>query len=379
MAITDPPSPLPIDLGGRPAGPGHPCFVVAEIGTAHGGDIVHARELADAAAEAGADAAKLQYVIAREIIHPDTGTVPLPGGPIPLFDRFRELERDVSFYAEMKEYIESKGMVFLCTPFGTESAERLESLPVAAFKIASPELNHFPLLEQIGGYGKPVILSSGVSTLADIEAALSIVGHLPTLLLHCITSYPAPEEEYNLRILPALRSLTGRLVGVSDHSADPLLVPLLSLLMGSCLLEKHITLSRSGGGLDDPIALPPDGFARMIREMRRIEAMPGEDAAAALRETFGAKRMERILGTGRKTLAPSELPNYGRTNRSLHALRRIPGGAVLEPDMIGVLRTEKVLRPGLHPRHLPAVLGKRTSRAVGSGQGITWDDVLFPG
>jgi len=158
-------------IGDRHYGP-NKVLVIAEIGTAHGGSIEKAKELVSAAAEGGADCAKFQCVFAEEIIHPNTGVVPLPGGPIALYERFLSLEEDEEFYASVKAYAESLGMVFLCTPFGLRSARLLMRIECEAMKIASPELNHFPLIDELASYGLPTILSSGVSTPADIDRAL---------------------------------------------------------------------------------------------------------------------------------------------------------------------------------------------------------------
>ena len=361
--------PAPFSRSGR-------CFIIAEIGTAHGGSLAKAFELIDAAKEAGADCAKFQLVYADEIIHPLTGTVKLPGGEIPLYERFRSLELPETFYADLIRYAERRGIAFLCTPFGLESARVLRSIGVKMLKIASPELNYLPLLHEVSAYGLPLILSSGVSTLGDIERAIDATGRTQTALLHCVTAYPAPESDYNLRLLRPLSALFGIPVGVSDHSKDPLLVPVLSVLSGGSIIEKHFTLSREDGGLDDPIALPPDEFARMVKAVRAAEALPEKSAMRELERRFGRDRIESVLGNGIKRLAPSERENYGRTNRSIHAVNEIPAGTVLRPELLAVLRTEKHLRPGLHPEYLPVVLGKRTSRTVPAGEGLVWEDLL---
>jgi len=251
---------------GSPAGGS--TLVIAELGTGHGGSAAKARELVDAAAAAGAGCVKFQLVYADEILHPNTGVVPLPGGPVRLYDRFRELEMEESFFADMKAYVESKGLVFLCTPFGLRSARILRSLGVALMKIASPELNHDELLEETASYGLPTLLSSGVSRLSDIERALERFPREDVCLLHCVTAYPAPPEDYNLRVLGSLAAVFGVSVGVSDHSLDPVLVPALAVAEGAVAVEKHFCLSRDDDGLDDPVALPPGDFARMVRAVR---------------------------------------------------------------------------------------------------------------
>ncbi len=380
--------------------PLHP-IVIAELGTGHEGSLNKAKELVQAAREAGADCIKFQLVYADEILHPNTGFVPLPGGNIGLYDRFKKLEVPLSFYAELKDYIESQGKLFLCTPFGTRSARELASLKPTLMKIASPELNHLPLLETVASFKLPTILSSGVSLLADIELALSyFLEAVPVSLLHCVTAYPAPEADYNLRVLENLRRIFGIPLGVSDHSLDPVLVPALATLYGASVIEKHLCLSRSDPGLDDPIALPPEEFARMVRSVRSIQErfqsrLPEQGTyqtlarflespeyltvqqtvLTELKSAYGSDRIEAILGDGIKRLAPSEKANYDRTNRSLHAVRDIPAGTVIQHEDVAVLRTEKVLRPGLHPRWLPAVIGRRARSFIPAGEGIRFEDI----
>jgi sialic acid synthase SpsE len=350
-------------------------FVIAELGTGHGGDLAKAFDLIDAAAESGADCAKFQCVFADEIIHPETGLVPLPGGSIRLFDRFRAVERDEEFYAGLKARTEAREMIFLCTPFGLRSAALLRRIGVVAMKIASPELNHLPLLKALAGFGLPTIVSSGVSRLGDIERALGILSRDTVALLHCVTAYPAPPEDYNLRLLASYAQVFGVSVGVSDHSLDPILVPALSIAAGGCIVEKHICLSRNDPGLDDPIALTPADFARMTRAIAAAAGRIPENTIADLASDYGGARIEAVLGTGIKELAASEAANYGRTNRSLHALREIGTGEVLSAENTALLRTEKILRPGLDPSLMTHILGRRARRPIPSGEGIEWEDI----
>lgn len=355
-------------------------LVIAEIGTGHGGDTHKGRELIDAAVEAGADCVKFQHVYADEIIHPETGLVPLPGGPIRLYDRFKALQIDPGFLGAMQKAAQARGALFLCTPFGPRSAGELRDLGVQAMKIASPELNYVQLLDQIASYHLPTIISSGVSMLSDIEFALSRFSMEPDALalLHCVTAYPAPEADYNLSVLEPLSELLGVAVGVSDHSMDPILVPALAVAAGASIVEKHICLSRHDDGLDDPVALEPHDFARMTAAIRSAERTPAAHTIQALAGDYGKDRVEATLGDGHKRLAPSESANYERTNRSIHARRPIDRGEPLSDLNLAILRTEKVLRPGLQPRMLPVVSGRLAARAIPDGQGLTWDDVGGP-
>ena len=373
-------------------------LIIAEIGTSHEGSVEKARQLVDAAAGAGADCIKFQWVYADEILHPDTGFVELPTGKIPLYERFTQLECDKSFYKEMLDYVHSKGCTFCCSPFGLRSLEELLEIQPDYVKIASPELNHFPMLEKLAEYRQrqketaatgseaipvPVIVSTGVSKLCDIEKALEILGRENVSLLHCITSYPAPEEEYNLRLITNLKNIFGVACGVSDHSLDPILVPALSVACGSTIIEKHITLSRQTMGLDDPVALEPEQFAVMVHVVHQSEAVLrhyGELEGVVrikeqISEQFGDK-VEKVLGSGVKVLAAAEKANYGRTNRSLHFMHDMKKGEVIRADDIGVLRTEKVLTPGLGPEFLQTVIGAELSCDVESGDGVEWRHLI---
>ena len=359
--------------------------IIAEIGTSHEGSIEKARALVDAAADSGADTIKFQWVYADEILHPKTGFVKLPTGDIPLYERFKQLECPVSFYKEMIDYVHSKGCKFCCSPFGLGSLRELLELKPDFVKVASPELNHFPMLKALAEYRKrvgaekvPVILSSGVSKLEDIKNAINIVGTANVSLLHCITSYPAPENEYNLKVIETLAQQFGIECGVSDHSLDPVLVPCLSVAVGGTVIEKHITLSRETMGLDDPVALEPEQFALMVHTVHQTEAtfrhygkeLGMKRTAEQLSEQFGKERVEAVLGDGVKRLAPAEEANYGRTNRSIHFMHDMKKGEIIGADDVAVLRTEKILTPGLTPDWLDKVIGAKLNRDVESGQGV---------
>jgi N-acetylneuraminate synthase len=350
--------------------------IVAEIGTGHRGDPGRLADLIISAAEAGADTLKCQIVIAREILHPATGSVPLPGGDTPLYEVFQSLEQPPEFYADMKSLAAKAGLRFLATPFGPESARLLRGLKTGRCKIASPEVNHIPLLEEVSRWKEPVILSTGVTKLGDIETALQTLRGTAAMILHCVTAYPAPETDYNLRLLPLYHRLFGLDTGVSDHSLDQVLVPVLSVAMGGMMIEKHLTLSRGDSGLDDPVALEPADFKKMVTAIREAETQMADEIIDDLGRRYGQDRVEAVLGTGRKTLAPSEEANYGRTNRSLHALTALKAGDVLTEANLGVLRTEKILRPGLSPAFYKQVLGRRVTRDVADGEGVCWEDLL---
>ncbi|AEJ62247.1 N-acetylneuraminic acid synthase domain-containing protein [Spirochaeta thermophila DSM 6578] len=372
-------------------------IIVAEVGTGHHGEKERAEELIEAAREAGADWVKTQVVWAEEILHPRCGVVPLPGGPVSLYERFRSLEVPEEFYEWFAARALEAGMRPLFSVFGMRSAALMGRLlavfggEIPAVKIASPELVYVQLLDAVRRLGMPVVLSSGVSLLGDIETSIGVLRGegwmvpgwgrvegdgkgVPVTLLHCVTAYPAPEEDYNLRVLPLLAGLFGVPVGVSDHSRDPELIPATAVALGARMIEKHLCLSHEGGGLDDPVALEPDEFARMVGAVRAVEGA-GEEGLRVVREAYGA-RVEGVLGSGEKRLAPAERGNYGRSNRSIHVRRTVKAGSVLREEDLVVVRTEKMLRPGLPPVFLPVVVGRRVAREVEEGEGLRWEDLL---
>lgn len=351
-------------------------FIIAEIGTSHSGDLNKAKELIKTAAECGADCAKFQVVFADEILHKNTGIVKLPGGDTPLYNIFKGLEMDISFYSQLKDETEKAGLIFMASPFGEKSAKLLEDIDSKLFKIASPELNHLPLIKQLTTYNKPIILSTGVSKLEDIDRALNIVDRNKVTLLHCITSYPAPEEDYNLQLIKNLHNIFGIDTGISDHSLDPILVPSISVLLGASIVEKHITLSNSTDGLDDPVALNPQNFKLMCESIKYYEQLDLKDGLEELASIYGKERISAIVGTGIKRLAISEKSNYGRTNRSLHALTELKTGEIVTKDNTALLRTEKVLRPGMPPHLVDNFYGKSLKKNIPDGEGIRLEDFL---
>lgn len=354
-------------------------LVIAELGTAHGGSFEKAKTLIDSAVDSGADAVKFQIVYADEILHPKTGDVVLPSGTIPLYENFKRLEVKKSFFEELAEYCEKKSILFSASPFGKKSAEELCALNPAFIKVASPELNYVQLLELISQKNFPVILSTGVSTLSDIEFAVKTLYGLKKdlALLHCITSYPAPADEYNLSLLKSLQAMFGLAVGVSDHSTNEYLVPLLSVACGACIIEKHFCLSNKDGGLDDKIALDPKRFSSMVKAVKICEKLSyNEIIEKLLSFGFTKDMIGKTLGDGKKVLAKAEEKNYGRTNRSIHYMHDMKAGDVLTEKDLSILRTEKILTVGEHPKMLKYFLGSVLQKDVNAGDGANFFDVL---
>jgi sialic acid synthase SpsE len=193
--------------------------------------------------------------------------------------------------------------------------------------------------------------------------------------LHCVTAYPAPETDYNLRVLQNLSAIFDISVGVSDHSRDPELVPALAVSMGAAVIEKHFCLSRTDSGLDDPIALPPDDFAQMTHAVKRAAVNGHNKTISEYKNRYTEAFVEQILGNGVKELAPSEKGNYRFTNRSVHALLDIEAGEIIKKSDYAVLRTERNLRPGLEPCWEKVIEGRTTRNFIPAGEGIRFEDI----
>ncbi len=278
-----------VEFSGRSIGPGFPCLVIAELGTSHQGDLGRARALIDAAVGAGADCIKFQLVHAEEILHPLSGFVPLPTGNVALYEQFRALERGLDFYAALKEYTEAAGALFLCSPFGIRSARELRELGCGALKIASPELNHFPLLGEVAGYGcrcscQPASRSSATSSVPSQSRE-------PSGSFSCTASHPIQRRRKSTT-WPSLRASAA-------YSGCRPASPITPWIRSSCLrfprsaapaaVEKHFTLSRSDTGLDDPIALEPADFRRMVDAIRQAESEEPGEVLGRLRRDYGAR------------------------------------------------------------------------------------------
>lgn len=358
----------------------HP-LIIAELGTAHMGSIEKAFRLIDSVAGCGCDAVKFQIVYADEILHPKSGYVKLPQGDVLLYDKFKELECPSSFYAELARYAHSKSLMFSASVFGMRSLEDLVSLHPDFFKVASPELNYHALIRKIALYNLPIILSTGVSRLADIEMAIEAVSsvnkEVSLAILHCITSYPAPETEYNLSLIKNLFHILGVPVGLSDHSLHPFFIPLLSLAFGGCIIEKHLCLSKKEEGLDDKIALEPSEFSLMCKNIRKMEGEGLQNIKDFLLENGIEERLiNDAIGTGEKKLALAEHKNYERTNRSLHYVHDMKEGERIDERDIVIVRTEKVLSVGLSPQLAQVVIGARLQKCVNAGDGVAFDDII---
>ena len=344
-------------VGSRQLGEGAPCFVIAEAGSNHNGSLARARELVEVAAEAGADAVKFQTFQAAKLYPKSAGTSDYLGDPTPIYDIIQKMEMPPEWLAELAALARSLGLAFISSPFHEAAVELLDPY-VDAFKIASYELTHAPLLRAVAGRDKPVLLSTGASNLAEVARAvvtLRDAGCDRLALMQCTASYPTPPHAVHARALVTLRDRFDIPTGLSDHSRDPVVAPTVAVALGATLIEKHFTLSNDLPGPDHRFAVEP-------AELRAL--------CAAVRAA------ETVLGDARRDpdAVEAELRSFAR--RSVFALRPIAAGQRVERDDVEVLRHGKN-EGGLPPEALDRVVGARARRDLPSDRALQAEDLAF--
>jgi N-acetylneuraminate synthase len=368
-----------VSIAGRKVGLGEPVFVVAEAGSNHNQDLRMAKRLIEAAACAGADAVKFQLFRADWLYPPNCGVLDTPMGRVDFYDVLRKVALPAEWIVELKAYAEENGLIFLCTPFDEDAVSDLASLSIPAFKIASQELNHLPLLRAAAHHQKPIICSTGLSTLSDVEEALQAIraewAAAEVVLLQCVAAYPLPLEQCNLDVIRTLREAFGVPVGFSDHTIDHESVPAVAVAAGACVIEKHYTLDRTLPGPDHSYALEPNELKAMIRMIREVESIDTGKRIASVGKRLGETRVKTILGHGRKEIMPAEVLYYPNDKRSIHAIKDIHSGEVLSRENMRILRSGD-LTPGLHPRYWYTVSGAVAVQDIAEGTGIIWEHLL---
>lgn len=342
----------PVRIGPLEIGPGRRPVLVAELSGNHAGDPGRALALVDAAIDAGADAVKLQTYHPDRITLDHDGeafrvTSPLWRGET-LHRLYRRAQTPWEWHAALFERARGRGVPIFSSPFDPGAVDRLESLDCPAYKIASFELVDTGLLERVAATGKPVILSTGMATLAEIDEAVATVqrhGRGGCVVLHCTSSYPAPVEQANLNTIPALATRLRLPIGFSDHTPG-LAAAVAAVALGACLVEKHFTLDDSGS-VDQAFSLQPDDFRAL---------------AEACRDAWQA------LGDVRDGPFPAEAEEI-RFRRSLYAVVDIPAGGLIDAGSVRSIRPAG----GLPPRDLDALLGCRARRAIARGTPMSWE------
>lgn len=343
----------PLQLFGQQYGAGKAPLIVAELSGNHDGKLEKALKMIDAAAEAGADAIKIQTYTADTItIDHNSSAFVIDKGlwqGRTLYELYQQAHTPWEWHPELFKRANSHGIPLFSSPFDSSAVEFLETLACPAYKIASFELVDIPLLKSVAATGKPVILSTGMASLEEIEEAVDLFRHYPDTpltLLHCISGYPTPISEANLRTLPALEKRFSTSVGLSDHTRGTT-AAITAVALGASVIEKHFVMSREDGGVDAEFSLEPDEFRQMATACR--------DAAAALGNIhFGPTNSEQ-----------QQLP----FRRSLHAVGKIRKGEPLSAENIRSIRPGN----GLHPRYLEEIVGRYAARDIDFGEPLTWE------
>jgi len=321
-----------------------PCFIIAEAGSNHNGSLEQALALIDVAGDSGCDAVKFQVFSAKRLYPKSAGQSDYLGDERSIFDIIAAMELPEDWLPRLRNHARDRDLAFIASPFHEEAAALLDPY-VDAVKIASYELTHAPLLETVARLGKPVILSTGASELDEVREAVRVLeaaGCTELALMQCTASYPAPPESVNVRALVTLRDTFGVPAGLSDHSADPVVAPMAAAALGAALLEKHYTLSKRLPGPDHAFAVEPEGLRQLVE---------------------GVRAVERVIGSGLKTLhaAEDELRHFAR--RIVMTTRDVAAGEAFSRDNVDVLRRGK-LEGGLEPQALERVLQSRAARAI---------------
>jgi N,N'-diacetyllegionaminate synthase len=340
-------------IGTRHIGPGAACFVIAEAGVNHNGNVDRALELVRIAAAAGADAVKFQTFDPGALVASDAPKAEYQtrqtgaGTQLSMLERLHlDLDAHVALAAEATRL----GVLFASTPFDHASADLLDRLDVPFMKIGSGDVTNLLLLRHVARFGRPILMSTGMATLAEVSRAVAElqaagVEHLG--LLHCVSQYPAAPEDSNLKAMTTLGEHFGLPIGMSDHTVG-LEIAVAAVALGACILEKHLTLDRTLPGPDHAASLSPDEFAALVAQVRRVESARGD---------------------GTKEPRPAEMELRTVARRALYARVDIPAGTALSVDDLHCLRPAV----GIPADAVDEVVGRRTNTALRRGQRLEWD------
>jgi len=343
-----------IEIDGTAIGHEHPCYIIAEIGINHNGDLHVAKQLIDVAADAGANAVKfqkrnLESIYQKEIL--ENPTLDSQGTEI-LIDVLNEVEFNEDDFQDIVTYCREKKITFLCTPWDITSVDFLERLNVPAYKIASADMTNFPLLRYISKTKKPMIISTGMSDMDEIERTVNFVKkeNVPFLLLHCNSTYPSPVELLNLNLIPVLRQKFDVPIGYSGHESA--IVPsVLAANMGAVVIERHITLDKTMTGLDQAASLEPQELKTLIQYIRESEKAKG---IPIKKMTRGEILQREVLG------------------KSIVCSSDIKEGEIFSENNVEV----KTPARGLSPQYYYELIGKKAKRVIKRGEYIQLDDLL---
>ncbi len=342
-----------ICINSQPIGLGYPPYIIAEMSANHNGSIENAFKIIEAAKQSGADAVKLQTYRPDTItLNCDSEDFRMHGGlwdGRTLYELYEEAHMPWDWHAPLFAHARKQGITIFSSPFDNTAVDLLEDLNAPAYKIASFEAVDLPLIRYVASTGKPMIISTGMADAEEIQDAIAAAregGCKELAILHCVSGYPAPAADYNLRTIPDLIQRFGLVTGLSDHTLDNT-TAITSVAMGASIIEKHFTLNRSGGGPDDSFSLEPAELAALCKDSKTAWAALGK------------------VDYSRKSSEQGSV----KFRRSLYFIRAALAGEVLSVDMV------RSVRPGfgLAPKYLETILGRRLRANIANGVAVTWD------
>lgn len=345
-----------IKISNKAIAPREPCFIVAEAGVNHNGEVRLAKKLINVAKKAGADAVKFQVFKAEDTVTRTAGKAAYQKKGTrkePQYKMLKKLELTKSEFKQLADYAKRKKIIFLASAFDKGSVDLLSELNVPAFKIPSGEITNLPLLRHVASKGKPIIMSTGMSTLGEIAEALEVIkrgGAKDVILLHCVSDYPTKMEEINLRAIETLKRAFGGLVGLSDHTVG-ITIPIAAAALGAVMIEKHFTLDKKLPGPDHKASLEPGELEEMVIRIREVE---------------------KALGSGIKEPTRGEHDVKRAVRRSIVAKVDIPRGAEITEEMLAFKRPGI----GLEPKYVEKVVGKRARRDIKADELITLEKLV---
>jgi N-acetylneuraminate synthase/N,N'-diacetyllegionaminate synthase len=338
-----------MEIRNKLIGEGESCFIIAEAGSNHNGRLEQAKKMIDAAVEAGADAVKFQIFKAQDLYSKYTPEFSYLKGKN-TYELIKSIETPRKWIKELAKYCEEKNITFLASAFDFEAVDHLDKY-VPAFKIASFEITDLELVKYAAEKGKPMIISTGMANLGEIEDAINAiksVGNDDIILLHCNSLYPTPVEIANLKAIETMRTAFKIPIGLSDHTLG-IHIPIAATAMGACVIEKHFTLDRTLPGPDHSFAIEPDELKEMVRCIREVEKAKGN----GLKKKSGLESEEM----------------YIKARRSIHAKVDIPKGTRITRDMLVIKRPGY----GIKPKFIAIVIGRDAKKDIKEDEWITWN------
>lgn len=375
-----------VKIGTKSVGEGEPCFIIAEAGVNHNGDIELAKKLIDAAKEAGADAVKFQMwkteeIVTRKISKPRYQKMAAGESQ---YEMLKKLELSNRDFEQLAEHAKSAGIIFLTTPEGKKCTDFVERLGVPAFKIGSADLTNHPHLVYVAGKGKPIILSTGMATLEEVREAVNVIksaGNDEIILLHCTSNYPTKLADVNLRAMLTLKKKFGLQTGYSDHTMG-IGVSIMAVLLGARVVEKHLTIDKKLPGPDHKASLEAREFGEMVKGIRlaernlvaesKLKEKLQEVSRKVAIEKEVLENIEKILGEPIKKPVKAEKEMIKLARKYIVAEKAIQKGEVITANMLCIKRSGG----GLEPKYLDKIIGKMTKARIEKDEPITFKKVI---